>query len=189
MFRSDREKLRKLEIELHRVARLIELLLLRIGVKPATQILILGGNNMNPFSLLAGGLPISIQLVPLPSGSIFATPADLELTADDSDVVIAPDTSDPSGASFLISIPASTAAPSFNLDATGLAPNNDPTQPPVSVSGTVEVTVTPAAPPPPPPGTGATSIGFQLNASQPSAPAAPVTAAASLGGHAKAPAK
>lgn len=188
MFMSDREKLRKVEIEIRRLARLIEIFLLRIGVRPARQILILGGNNMtNPFALIAGAPPISVQLIPLPSGSVFATPADLELTSDDGDVVIAPDTTDLSGASFLVSIPASTLSTGGNLDATGLAPNADPTQTPVQVSGTIAFTVTPAVIPPPPV-VPATSIGFQQKGAAP-ASTAPVTAAAAATGNAKAPAK
>ena len=103
-------------------------------------------------SITAGLGPLLVQLVPLPSGSQFDSPADLELTADDPNVLIAAAPGDTTGTLFNVSTPASDTATSFNLDATGLAGG-------VQISGTAPVTILPATTPPPPPNP-ATSIGI-----------------------------
>jgi hypothetical protein len=132
--------------------------------RPAKSLLLvdLEANRMSTsaFALVAGGPPILVQLVPLPAGSIFASPADLELTADDPEIVIEPNPGDTTGSQFLVSAPESDPGTTFNLDATGLAPGANPGDPPVQISGTQQVTVAAVAPPPPP--APATSIGFQM---------------------------
>ena len=134
--------------------------------RPAEQILIYGGNM--GLSITAGLGPLLVQLVPLPSGSQFDSPADLELTADDPNVVIAAAPGDTTGTLFNVSTPASDTATSFNLNATGLGGG-------ASISGTAPVTILPATTPPPPPNP-ATSIG--IAAALPSGQAATATATA-----------
>jgi hypothetical protein len=68
------------------------------------------------------------------------------LIADDSNVTIAPDTTDASGLTFTVTVPASDTATTFNLSATADASSNTaPTA--QSVSATLAVTISPAAVP------------------------------------------
>ena len=139
--------------ELREIAAMCEEILdiiRRPRAKPATQILIHGGHM--GLNITAGAAALLVQLIPLPSGSVFDSPADLELTADDPNVVIAPAPGDTTGTMFAVSTPASDTATSCNLDATGLAGG-------VQISGTALLTITPATAPPPPPNP-ATSIGI-----------------------------
>lgn len=68
------------------------------------------------------------------------------LTADDTSVQIAPDTTDPSGLTFTVTVPASDTATTFNLSATAQATSNTSTAP-QSVSATLAVTISPATVP------------------------------------------
>lgn len=68
------------------------------------------------------------------------------LTADDTNVSIAPDTTDPSGLTFTVTVPASDTATTFNLTATALASSNTSTAP-QSVTATLAVTISPATVP------------------------------------------
>ena len=68
------------------------------------------------------------------------------LTADDATVTIAPDTTDPSGLTFTVTVPASDTATTFNLSATALASSNTSTAP-QSVTATLAVTISPASVP------------------------------------------
>jgi hypothetical protein len=113
--------------------------------KPARSILIHGGNMS--LGITAGGALLTVQLIPLPSGAVFDSPADLELTSDDPNVVIAANPTDTTGTLFDVSTPASDTATSANLDATGLAGG-------VQIEGTALLTITPAA------AQAATSIGI-----------------------------
>ena len=65
------------------------------------------------------------------------------LTADDTTVTIAPDTTDPSGLTFTVTVPASDTATTFNLSATAQASSNTSTAP-QSVTATLAVTISPA---------------------------------------------
>lgn len=102
------------------------------------------------FSVQAGGPPAVIQLIPLPSGSVFDTPADLALTASDAAVQITPNPGDTTGTEFAVTVPASDTNTTFTLNATGLAGG-------VQITGSQVMTIIPAVTPPTP----ATSIGFQ----------------------------
>ena len=68
------------------------------------------------------------------------------LTADDATVTIAPDTTDPSGLTFTVTVPASDTATTFNLSATAQATSNTSTAP-QSVTATLAVTISPASVP------------------------------------------
>ncbi len=68
------------------------------------------------------------------------------LTADDTTVTIAPDTTDPSGLTFTVTVPASDTATNFNLSATAKATSNTSTAP-QSVTATLAVTISPATVP------------------------------------------
>lgn len=146
---SDARELRNIEVAIDKLRNVFER---HFRIKPATQILIYGGNM--GLNITAGAAALLVQLIPLPAGSVFDSPADLGLTADDPNVVIAENAADPSGTTFNVSTPASDTAASFNLNATGMAGGvaikSDPTP----------VTITPAGPPPPPPPNPATSIGI-----------------------------
>lgn len=131
----------------------------------AEHIKISTGGTMG-LSITAGAAALLVQLIPLPSGTVFDSPADLELTCDDPNVVIAENASDPTGTTFNVSTPATDTATSANLNATGLAGG-------VQVAGTAQLTILPAAPPPAPP---ATSIGI-VAAPVASAPTATASAA------------
>ena len=128
--------------------------------------------------IVAGGAALLVQLIPLPSGTVFDSPADLELTADDPAVVVVPAPGDTTGTLFAVSAPASDTNTSCNLDATGLAGG-------VPIAGTVNVPIQ-AAPPPPP--TPATSIGI-VAAPPAASAAAPQVAAAAAPGKQRAAAK
>jgi hypothetical protein len=133
---------------------LVGLLRKAFHTKPATQILILGGNmSANGLNVLAGGPPLTIQLIPLPSGSQFDSPADLDPVIDDSNASIAPHPGDLTGTLFDVSTPASDTNTVINVDATGLAGGKQ-------ISGTAQISITPASTPPPPPPNPATSIGI-----------------------------
>ena len=164
--REVKERLALVEAKLNHVERLerriLNVLEFLFGNRPAPafQILIYGGPM--GLSITAGLAPLLVQLVPLPSGSVFDSPANLALTCDDPNVVIAPADGDATGTLFNVSTPASDTATSANLNATGLAGG-------VQISGTAVLTIVPAPPPPPVP---ATSIGIVAAGSQPSAPVA-----------------
>jgi hypothetical protein len=100
-------------------------------------------------SITAGGAALLAQLVPLPDGSVFDSPANLALACDDPNVVIAPG-GDAAGATFNVSTPASDTQASAHLNATGLAGG-------VQITGSALLTILPAVVPPPVP---ATSIGI-----------------------------
>ena len=68
------------------------------------------------------------------------------LTADDATVTIAPDTTDPAGLTFTVTVPASDTATTFNLSATAQATSNTSTAP-QSVTATLAVTISPATVP------------------------------------------
>lgn len=108
-------------------------------------------------SVTAGGALLAVQLIPLPSGSTFASPASLALVADDPAVVTVPDPADTTGTVFDVTAPATDTNASFNLNATGLAPSPTPGEAPVAITGTAQVTIVPAPPPSLPP---AQSIGI-----------------------------
>ena len=112
---------------------------------PASQILIYGGTM--GLSIVAGGAALLVQLIPLPSGSVFDSPANLALTCDNAGVVVAPESGDTTGTMFNVSAPASVAPGTANLNATGLAGGQQ-------ITGTAPLTITAEAPPP------ATSIGI-----------------------------
>lgn len=141
------------------------------GLRRATKILIYGDDKMG-LVITAGAGALLVQLIPLPGNSVFDSPADLELTADDPNVVIAENAADSTGTTFNVSTPGSDTATSCNLDATGLAAGKQ-------VSGTAILTILPAAPPPPPPPPPATSIG--IIAAPPVEQAAKATATAAPG--------
>jgi hypothetical protein len=151
--------------------------LLRDGyLVPAAQILILerGGNTMS-LSVTAGGALLAVQIIPLPAGSVLASPADLELTASDPLVEIVPDPNDTTGTIFDVTVPASDTNTSFTLNATGLAPNATPGGAPVPISGSAVVEIVQPAPPPPIP---ATSLGIvEVTPPTPTSTAQPVSAA------------
>ena len=68
------------------------------------------------------------------------------LTADDTNVTIAPDTTDPSGNTFTVTVPASDTATTFNLSASASATSNTaPTA--QTITATLAVTISPAAVP------------------------------------------
>jgi hypothetical protein len=123
--------------------------------KPATQILIIRiGDNQMPtnFSVQAGGAPAVVQFIPLPSGSVFATPLSFAPVADDSNVSIVPNPGDTTGTEFQITVPASDTAAGFNLSVSGPLGAGG-----ASISGSQAWTIIPAVVVPPP----ATSIGQQ----------------------------
>ena len=90
------------------------------------------------------------------SGSFFLTStasdnstvslASPSLTADDTNVQIAPDTTDPAGLTFTVTVPASDAATTFNLTATAQATSNTSTAP-QTITATLAVTISPATVP------------------------------------------
>jgi hypothetical protein len=143
---SEKHELKGIEHWLERIFHLLER---RFGLKPATQILIIG-ENMAQINLVPGGAVVPVQLVPLPSGSVFDSPADLVLTCDDSAVVIVPHPGDTTGSVFDVSAPASDLNTSANLDATALAGGKQ-------IAGSVAISIGGAPPPPP---NAATSIGI-----------------------------
>jgi hypothetical protein len=169
-----------------------ELLKKFLGIQSATAIAVVqitkdGVQTMNP---ITPGVPYFIQLLPLPSGSQFDSPADLALTSTDSDVSIVPAPGDTTGTVFKVTQAAPSGDSSVVLDATGLAGG-------VAIGGTV--TLSEAAPANPSP---ATSIGFQqvTDPSQPgggvpvsngttSAPTASASAAKATVGNTKAPSR
>jgi hypothetical protein len=71
------------------------------------------------FSVQAGGAPAVVQFIPLPSGSVFNSPASFLPTADDPNVVFAPNPGDTTGTEFTITVPATDTATSFNLGVSG----------------------------------------------------------------------
>jgi len=68
------------------------------------------------------------------------------LTADDTNVTIAPDPSDASGLTFTVTVPASDTATTFNLSASAEASSNTSTTP-QAVSATLAVTISPTSVP------------------------------------------
>lgn len=68
------------------------------------------------------------------------------LTADDPNVTIAPDTSDASGNTFTVAVPASDTATTFNLSAKAEVASNTSTTP-QEVTATLPVTISPASQP------------------------------------------
>ena len=68
------------------------------------------------------------------------------LTADDAGVTIAPDTTDPSGLTFTVTVPASDTQTDFNLSATADATSNTSSSP-QSLTATLAVTISPASVP------------------------------------------
>lgn len=150
--------------ELRKIAaieeRILDTLLFIACRRPASKILIYGENTMG-LNVTAGAAALLVQLVPLPSGTQFDSPADLELTCDDAAVTIAPQAGDTTGTLFTVTVQASDANTTALLDATGLAGGKQ-------ISGTATLTITPATPANPNP---ATSIGIVA------APVAPATAA------------
>ena len=90
------------------------------------------------------------------SGSFFLTAtasdnstvvlAGATLTADDTNVSIVPDSTDPSGLTFTVTVPASDTSTTFNLTGSAFATSN--TQPTAqSVTATLAVTISPASVP------------------------------------------
>src|SRR5271167_3994933 len=67
----------------------------------------IGGNMATNFSVQAGGAPAVVQFVPLPSGSVFFSPASFVPVADDPAVQISPNPGDTTGTEFQIIVPAS----------------------------------------------------------------------------------
>jgi hypothetical protein len=112
----------------------------------------IGENMATNFSVQAGGAPAVVQFIPLPSGSVFATPLSFVPVADDPNVVIAPNPGDTTGTEFSLTVPASDTATSFNLSVTGPLGAGG-----ASISGTQLWTILPAVVVPP----AATSIGQQ----------------------------
>jgi hypothetical protein len=147
---------------LERLDRLIGVLERQFHTVPAKRLTLIqnGGNlSTSAFSLVAGGPPASFTIIPLPSGSALDLPADLELTSTDPLAVITNDPTDPSGATFDVSVPASDTSATIELDATGLNSAG------VAISGgPFEVAVTPSAPPPPP--SPASALGLVQNSGQ-----------------------
>lgn len=68
------------------------------------------------------------------------------LTADDTTVTIAPDTTDPAGLTFTVTVPAADTATTFNLSATAQATSNTSSTP-QSITATLAVTISPATVP------------------------------------------
>lgn len=104
------------------------------------------------FSVQAGGPPAVVQFIPLPSGSVFASPLSFAPTADDPSVVLAANPGDTTGTEWQITVPASDTNTSFNLAVTGPVGASGAT-----ISGTQAWTIIPAVVVPP----AATSIGQQ----------------------------
>ena len=125
-------------------------------VKPSPAAQILGiriGDKMpTDFSVQAGGAPAVVQFIPLPSGSVFATPLSFSPVPDDPNVVVAPNPGDTTGTEFTLTVPASDTATSLNLAVSGPLGAGGAT-----ISGTQAWTIIPAVVVPPP----ATSIGQQ----------------------------
>jgi hypothetical protein len=113
----------------------------------------IGENMATNFSVQAGGAPAVVQFIPLPSGSVFATPASFVPTADDPAITFAPNPGDTTGTEFTVTAPASDTNTSFNLAVSG--PNGASG---ATISGTQLWTIIPSVTPPPP---AATSIGQQ----------------------------
>jgi hypothetical protein len=177
---SDKHILRQIEKRLEFIERV---LYRAIHLVPATKILILGDNMTPAFALTAGAPPITVTLVPLPPGSVFASPADLELTSDDPDVVIVEHPGDSTGTMFDVSTPATDTETEMHLDATGLAPNAVAGGAPVAIAGAILVTIAPAVSTAPP------AQGIGINLDTPAAPAQAVPAAAVKGQNARAAAR
>lgn len=138
--------------------------------EPAAQIALhVEGKKMatNPFTLVAGGGATVVTLLPLPSGSSFASPPNASITADDPNVVIEPNPGDTTGLVFAVSTPASDTATETNLTATAMSSSGS------EVSGSQEFAIQPAAPVVTP----ATSVGF--SAVPPSSSSASASVAAS----------
>ena len=104
------------------------------------------------FSVQAGGAPAVVQFIPLPQGSVFATPLSFTPVADDPAVQIAPNPGDTTGTEYAITVPASDTNTSFNLSVSGPLGAAGAT-----INGTQAWTIIPAAVVPP----AATSIGQQ----------------------------
>ena len=112
----------------------------------------IGDTMATNFSVQAGGPPAIVQFIPLPSGSVFFSPASFVPVADDPNVVFAPNPGDTTGTEFTVTVPASDTAVSFNLGVSG--PDGAAG---ASISGTQLWTIIPAVVPP----NFATSIGQQ----------------------------
>lgn len=163
-----------------------ELLKKFLGIQSATAIAVVqitkdGVQTMNP---ITPGVPYFIQLLPLPSGSQFDSPADLALTSTDSDVSIVPAPGDTTGTIFSVTQAAPSGDAGVVLDASGLAGG-------VTITGTITLAESASS-------NAATSIGFQqvTDPSQPgggvpvtSATTAAAKVAAATGGNAKAPSR
>ena len=68
------------------------------------------------------------------------------LTADDTNVTIAPDTTDTNGNTFTVTVPASDTATTFNLSASASVTSNTSTTP-QTITATLAVTISPATQP------------------------------------------
>lgn len=69
-----------------------------------------------------------------------------KLTADDTNVTIAPDTTDTNGNTFTVTVPASDTATTFNLSASASVTSNTSTTP-QTITATLAVTISPATQP------------------------------------------
>ena len=72
--------------------------------------------------------------------------ANPSLTADDASVTIAPDTTDASGLTFTVTVPASDTQTSFNLSASADATSNTSSTP-QTITASLNVTISPASVP------------------------------------------
>lgn len=102
--------------------------------------------EFGPMAAIIAGQSASFVLAATASDNSTVVLAKPTLTADDASVTIAPDTSDASGLTFTVTVPASDTQTSFNLSATAEATSNTSSTP-QSVSASLAVTISPAAVP------------------------------------------
>jgi hypothetical protein len=136
---------------LHTERRILKILEASHSAQSIGQIQI-GATMPTNFSVQAGGAPAVVQFIPLPQGSVFATPTSFVPTATDPAVVIAPNPGDTTGTEFTLTVPASDTNTTFTLNVTGPDGAGGAT-----ISGSQAWTIIPAVVVPPP----ATSIGQQ----------------------------
>lgn len=99
-----------------------------------------------PMAAIIAGQSNSFFLAATASDNSTVTLASPTLIADDTNVAIVPDASDPSGLTFTVTVPASDTQTSFNLNATAQASSNTSATA-QQVTATLSVTISPAAAP------------------------------------------
>lgn len=136
-----RRELDHLRSEFHRLNRIIHHIL-EIE-EPQFTLHINSGDSM---AAITAGQSASFFLSATASDNSTPKLSAQTLTADDTNVTIAPDTTDTTGNTFTVTVPASDTATTFNLNAKAEVTSNTSTAP-QTVTATLAVTISPASVP------------------------------------------